>query len=65
MARRVYLIIAQVAKDIGSGDKLDYLVLNFLLVIAKYPSIPSERMILHLRHSPLTEGEYMLICSSI
>ena len=22
-------------------------------------------MILHLRHSPLTEGEYLLICSSI
>lgn len=65
MARRVYDIIAQIAKDIGEGDRLDYLVLNFLPIIAQFPAIPSERLILHLRHSPLSEGEYLLTCSSI
>ena len=54
MARKVYLIVAQVAKEVGDGDKLDYLVHNFLPVIAKYPNIPSEKMVLHLNHSPLS-----------
>jgi len=54
MAGRIFLVISQIAKDVGAGDKLDYLILNFVRIIEKFPSIPSERLILHLQHSPLS-----------
>ena len=56
MARKVFLAISQIARDVGEGDKLDYLIQNFLPIIARFPAIPSERLVLHLRHSPLSEG---------
>lgn len=56
MARRVFLVISQIAKDVGTGDKLDYLIHNFVRIIEKFPAIPSERLMLHLQHSPLSEA---------
>ena len=54
MAPRIFMVISQIAKDVGEGDKLDYLIHNFVRIIEKFPSIPSERLILHLNHSPLS-----------
>jgi hypothetical protein len=56
MARKIHTILSQIAKEVGEGDKLDYLVANFLPIIAKVPSIPSEHIILNLKHSPYTES---------
>ncbi len=41
MARKIYMSIAFIAKNVGPGDKRDYLVENFLPIIAKFPTIPS------------------------
>lgn len=65
MARRIYTAVAQVAKAIGPGDKRDYLVENFLPLVSKFPTIPSEHLILHLKRSPLSYAEYLLICEVI
>lgn len=54
MARKIYLVISQIAKDVGAGDKRDYLVENFLPLIAKFPTIPSEYLIQHLKRHPLS-----------
>lgn len=57
--------MAQVAKMVGTGDKRDYLVENFLPIIPKFPSIPAELLIQHLRRCPLSSSEYLLVCESI
>lgn len=41
MARKIYMAIASIAKKVGPGDKRDYLVENFLPLIARFPTIPS------------------------
>jgi hypothetical protein len=41
MARRIYQSIALIAKNVGVGDKRDYLVENFLPLLARFPTIPT------------------------
>jgi hypothetical protein len=65
MARRIYMVVASIAKIVGPGDKKDYLVENFLPLIAKFPTIPSEILIQHLKRHPLSCSEFLLICESI
>jgi hypothetical protein len=65
MARKIYLAMVQVAKSVGAGDKRDYLVENFLPLIPKFPSIPAELLVQHLRRSPLSSSEYLLVCESL
>jgi hypothetical protein len=54
-----------VAKVVGAGDKRDYLVENFLPLIAKFPTIPSEYLIQNLKRHPLSSSEFLLVCESI
>jgi hypothetical protein len=65
MAGKVYLMIAEVAKVVGPGDKRDYLVENFLPLIAKFPTIPSQYLIMNLKRTPLSGSEFLLVCESI
>lgn len=62
MARRVFQSVVGVAKNAGQGDKRDYLVDNFLPLVSRFPSMPTELLIQHLRRSPLSHSEYLLIC---
>jgi hypothetical protein len=62
MARRVFQTVVGVARNAGPGDKRDYLVDNFLPLIPRFPSMPAELLIQHLRRSPLSHSEYLLIC---
>ena len=41
MAPKIYLILTQIAQEVGQGDKFDYLIQNFIPIISKFPSIPS------------------------
>ena len=56
MARRIYQSISQIAKNVGVGDKRDYLVENFLPLLTKFPTIPTEYLIKHLRRVPLSNS---------
>lgn len=59
------MIIAQVALIVGPGDRRDYLVDNFIPMIAKFPTIPAEYLILHLRNGWFSSAEFLLICESV
>ena len=65
MARRVFQAIVGVTRNVGNGDKRDYLVENFLPLVPRFPSIPAEILIQHLRHSPLSHSEYLLVCETL
>lgn len=56
MAKRIYQSISQIAKNVGAGDKRDYLVENFLPLLTKFPTIPTEYLIKHLRRVPLSNS---------
>jgi hypothetical protein len=65
IARKVYMMISLIAKNVGLGDKRDYLVENFLPLISKFPAIPSEHIIQHLKRTPLSNSEFLLVCEVI
>jgi hypothetical protein len=65
MARRVFQAVVSVARSVGAGDKRDYLVDNFLPFVPRFPSVPAELLIQHLRRSPLSQAEYMLVCETL
>lgn len=65
MARRVFQAVVGVARSVGAGDKRDYLVENFLPFVPRFPSVPAELLIQHLRRSPLSHSEYLLVCETL
>ena len=65
LARKVFLTIGQVAQTLGPGDRRDYLVDNFIPLIAKFPKIPSEDLITHLKGGWLSSAEFLLVCESV
>lgn len=65
MASKIYQSITFIAKSIGAGDKRDYLVENFLPLISKFPTIPTEYFIQHLKSTQMSNAEFLLVCESI
>lgn len=65
MASKIYQCLTIIAKNVGPGDKRDYLVENFLPLVSKFPTIPTEYLIQHLKRIPLSHAEFLLVCECV
>jgi len=57
--------VSRIMRSLPRGEKKEYLLQNIVLTVSKFPTIPIENVIQHLKGEYVSSCEFLLICESI